>query len=452
MIPVVALVGRPNVGKSTLFNRLTRSRLALVDDQPGVTRDRLYAEVVRGSRKFLLIDTGGLSESDDPLTSAVRDQVLQALAEASSVVFVVDSRDGLTAADLQIAADLRKEGAVVQVAVNKAEGVDHSLATSEFAELSIGQVFAISAKTGQGVENLLENIFTHAPASLDTESTMAGSRIAVVGRPNVGKSTLVNCLAGEDRVIVADYPGTTRDSIPVTIERDDSRLTLIDTAGVRRKARVRETLEKFSVVKTLQALASAEVAVLMLDAQAGILDQDTAIAGLALQGGRSIVLAINKWDGLDRSERNRIRREIDRRFDFLPNHEEVFISALHGSGMGELLKAVRSTQASAMKEMGTGELNRILSRALEHHSPPMSQNRTIKPKYAHQGGRNPPTVVLHGNSLDKLPASYLRYLSRFIARSFKMTGTQVRFELKKSDNPYNPSPDKRAGRRPTRRS
>ena len=446
MIPVVALVGRPNVGKSTLFNKLTRSRQALVDDQPGVTRDRLYGEALRGQRRVLLIDTGGLAEEEDPLNSAVRSQVLQALLEADAVIFVVDARDGLTASDLEIGSALRKEGAPVLVAVNKAEGVDQAISIGEFSELSLGEPVAISAKTGQGLGTLFDAVLALVPEEGSGESPLAGERVAVIGRPNVGKSTLVNCLAGETRVIVADFPGTTRDSIPVTIDRDGAVLTLIDTAGVRRKARVHEALEKFSIVKTLQALASAQVAVLVLDAREGVLEQDTTIAGLAIEGGRSILLAINKWDGLDRSERNRLRRELERRFDFLPEHEEVFISALHGSGMGELLAAVRRTQASAMCEMGTGELNRVLGRALEHHSPPLVNNRPVKPKYAHQGGKNPPTVVLHGNSLDKLPASYLRYLGRFIARSFKMIGTQVQFELKKADNPYDPDSGQRARR------
>ena len=339
MIPVVALVGRPNVGKSTLFNKLTRSRQALVDDQPGVTRDRLYGEALRGQRRVLLIDTGGLAEEEDPLNSAVRSQVLQALLEADAVIFVVDARDGLTASDLEIGSALRKEGAPVLVAVNKAEGVDQAISIGEFSELSLGEPVAISAKTGQGLGTLFDAVLALVPEEGSGESPLSGERVAVIGRPNVGKSTLVNCLAGETRVIVADFPGTTRDSIPVTIDRDGAVLTLIDTAGVRRKARVHEALEKFSIVKTLQALASAQVAVLVLDAREGVLEQDTTIAGLAIEGGRSILLAINKWDGLDRSERNRLRRELERRFDFLPEHEEVFISALHGSGMGEIGRA-----------------------------------------------------------------------------------------------------------------
>ncbi len=446
MIPVVALVGRPNVGKSTLFNRLTRTRLALVDDQPGVTRDRLYGEVSHAARRFLLIDTGGLAEDEDPLNQSVKGQVMQALLESDVVILVVDAREGLTSTDHEISADLRREGVPVLVAVNKSDGLDSTIAASEFSELSIGEVVAVSAKTGQGLERFQDQILSVLPATGSAAERVQGEQVAVVGRPNVGKSTLINCLAGEERVIVADFPGTTRDSIAVNIERDQEVITLIDTAGVRRKARVKETLEKFSVVKTLQALASAQVALLMLDARSGVLDQDTAIAGLALEAGRSVVLAVNKWDGLDRSEKNKLRRELDRRFDFLPEHERVFISAKYGSGMGELLKALRLTMASAMREMGTGELNRVLSRALEHHSPPMANNRPIKPKYAHQGGRNPPVVVLHGNSLDKLPASYLRYLGRTVAKNFKMTGTQVRFEVRKSDNPYGSTAGRRSKR------
>jgi len=446
MIPVVALVGRPNVGKSTLFNRLTRTRLALVDDQPGVTRDRLYGEVSHGGRRILLIDTGGLAEDEDPLNQSVRGQVMQALLESDVVVFVVDARDGLTATDRDISADLRREGVPVLVAVNKTDGVDSHIAASEFSELSIGGVLAVSAKTGQGLDRFQDELLAVLPSEGSAPERLHGEQVAVVGRPNVGKSTLINCLAGEPRVIVADFPGTTRDSIAVTIQRDHEVITFVDTAGVRRKARVKEALEKFSVVKTLQALASAQVALLMLDARSGVLDQDTAIAGLSLEAGRSIVLAINKWDGLDRSEKNKLRRELDRRFDFLPEHQRVFISAKYGSGIGELLKALRLTMASAMREMGTGELNRVVSRAIEHHSPPMTNNRPIKPKYAHQGGRNPPIVVLHGNSLDKLPASYLKYLARSVAKGFKMTGTQVRFELRKSANPYDPDAARRSRR------
>jgi len=447
MIPVVAIVGRPNVGKSTLFNRLTRSREALVDDQPGVTRDRLYGEVVHRGRRFLLVDTGGLSDDGDILSTAVREQVAQALSEADAVVFLLDAREGLSGPEREIAHDLRKDDTPVVTAVNKAEGLDRDITASEFYELSLGTPNVISAKTGQGVSDLLNEIMDTLPEGADDGSPSGGNRVAVVGRPNVGKSTLVNCLAGEPRMIVADLPGTTRDSVAVPIERDGETLLLLDTAGVRRKSRVRAALEKFSVVKTLQALASAQAAVLVLDAREGVSDQDATIAGLIVETGRSIVVAVNKWDGLERRDRNAIRRELSRKLDFLPEYECVFISALHGSGIAELTKALREAQLSAMMEMGTGALNRALGDAIEHHKPPMVNNRTIKPKYAHQGGRNPPTVVLHGNALDKLPSSYLRYLGRSLARTFKLTGTWIRFELRNAENPYDKARTSRRGRR-----
>jgi len=447
MIPVVAIVGRPNVGKSTLFNRLTRSREALVDDQPGVTRDRLYGEVVHRGRRFLLVDTGGLSDDGDILSTAVREQVAQALSEADAVVFLLDAREGLSGPEREIAHDLRKDDTPVVTAVNKAEGLDRDITASEFYELSLGTPNVISAKTGQGVSDFLNEIMDTLPEGADDESPSGGNRVAVVGRPNVGKSTLVNCLAGEPRMIVADLPGTTRDSVAVPIERDGETLLLLDTAGVRRKSRVRAALEKFSVVKTLQALASAQAAVLVLDAREGVSDQDATIAGLIVETGRSIVVAVNKWDGLERRDRNAIRRELSRKLDFLPEYECVFISALHGSGIAELTKALREAQLSAMMEMGTGALNRALGDAIEHHKPPMVNNRTIKPKYAHQGGRNPPTVVLHGNALDKLPSSYLRYLGRSLARTFKLTGTWIRFELRNAENPYDKARTSRRERR-----
>ena len=420
MIPIVALVGRPNVGKSTLFNRLTRSRQALVDDQPGVTRDRLYGEVWRGSQKVLAVDTGGLSDEAGELSNAVRQQVDQALDEADAVVFIVDARDGLTHQDIAIGADLRKGGSPVFGA--------------EYFELALGAPLVISARTGQGVEELLGQVLARFPLS-EEDAVDNGRRVAVVGRPNVGKSTLVNVLVGEPRLIVADSPGTTRDSVQVPMDRYGQRMVLVDTAGVRRKSRVHETLEKFSVVKTLQALATADAALLVLDARAGLSDQDSAIAGIIVDSGRSIVVAVNKWDGLERRDRNQIRRDLARRLDFLPEHESLFISALHGSGVGDLIGALQRAQGSALAELGTGALNRALASALEHHSPPMINNRTVKPKYAHQGGRNPPIVVLHGNLLHKLPASYLRYLGRSLAKTFRLIGTQIRFELRKAGNP-----------------
>ncbi len=440
MIPIVALVGRPNVGKSTLFNRLTRSRQALVDDQPGVTRDRLYGEVWRGSQKVLAVDTGGLSDEAGELSNAVRQQVDQALDEADAVVFIVDARDGLTHQDIAIGADLRKGGSPVFVAVNKAEGLDGATTGAEYFELALGVPLVISARTGQGVEELLGQVLARFPLS-EEDAVDNGRRVAVVGRPNVGKSTLVNVLVGEPRLIVADSPGTTRDSVQVPMDRYGQRMVLVDTAGVRRKSRVHETLEKFSVVKTLQALATADAALLVLDARAGLSDQDSAIAGIIVDSGRSIVVAVNKWDGLERRDRNQIRRDLARRLEFLPEHESLFISALHGSGVGDLIGALQRAQGSALAELGTGALNRALASALEHHSPPMVNNRTVKPKYAHQGGRNPPIVVLHGNLLHKVPASYLRYLGRSLAKTFRLIGTQIRFELRKAGNPYSDRAD-----------
>ena len=439
MIPVVTLVGRPNVGKSTLFNKLTRSRQALVDNFPGVTRDRLYGNVTWKRKKFILIDTGGISADINDINQAVQDQVSQALAEADLVLFVADCRDGLTPSDFDIAQDLRKNKFECQLVVNKTEGIDTAVISAEFHELAIGAPLSISAKNGQGIEALLDVIVYSLRNIEGEDSQKSGSSIAVVGRPNVGKSTMINTLAGTSRLIVADVPGTTRDSVIVPVDRFGQKLNFIDTAGVRRKARVQNTLEKFSVVKTIQSLASADAAIMVMDAQQSISDQDSAIAGLVVNSGRSFLLVVNKWDGLDIESRANVKRQIKRKFTFLPKHNVVFISALHKSGIRELMARLREVISSAYVEIGTGHLNRALRDVLKHHSPPLVNNRTIKPKFAHQGGKNPPVIVLHGNSLDKLPETYLRYLRRSLSAKFSLIGTHIRIELRNSDNPYNKS-------------
>jgi GTP-binding protein len=435
MLPVVAIVGRPNVGKSTLFNRLTRTRNALVDDQPGVTRDRLHGMADFQGMRCLVVDTGGVAEDTSEIELKVQHQIELALEEAHAVIFLADARSGNLTGDRVIAMRLRRDFQPVFLAVNKAEGLERESAVAEFHELALGQPFAISAKTGFGITALIEAVCNRLPAETH-EVDEKNTRLAVIGRPNVGKSTLVNALLGDQRMIVADQPGTTRDSVRVPLNRNDRHFVLIDTAGVRRKSKVRETVEKYSVVKTLQAIAESSVAILVLDARQGLVEQDKTIAGLALQHGRSIVVAVNKWDGLERQVKQQAERDLIHHFSFLPTHETIRISALHGTGVGNILDAAHQAHQSAMRKLPTNRLNRLLAEAVARHPPARHGGRLVQLKYAHQGGRNPPVVVIHGSLVDRLSPAYRRYLARYFSRAFNLIGSPIQIETRAKLNPY----------------
>jgi GTP-binding protein len=442
--PVVALVGRPNVGKSTLFNRLTRSRAALVADYSGLTRDRHYGEGRVGETPFIVIDTGGFEPvAKDGILLEMARQTRQAIAEADVVVFLVDARAGINAHDHEIAQLLRKSGQQrVLLAVNKAEGMGASGAISEFHELGLGQPYPISAAHGDGIVDLIElalQDLAEPPAEEDAfEEAEHDHRIklAIVGRPNVGKSTLINTLMGEERVIAFDMPGTTRDAIEIDFERDGRRYTLIDTAGLRKRGKVFEAVEKFSVIKTLQAIEASNVVLLMLDAQTEISEQDAHIAGFVLETGRAVVVAINKWDGLDGEAKERIEREFQRKLRFLSFARMHTISALRGQGVKPLLKSINAAHAAAFAKLSTPKLTRELQAAVEQQPPPRKGIFRPKMRYAHQGGQNPPLVVIHGNALDAIPDSYRRYLETRFRNAFDLAGTPLRIEFKSSHNPY----------------
>lgn len=439
MLPVVALVGRPNVGKSTLFNVLTRSRDALVADQPGVTRDRHYGVCKVSKRGFFVVDTGGLSDSREQLAEATVRQSLAAVDECEIAVFLVDAKDGLLPQDQVILEQLRRFNRPILLAVNKTDGKDMEDCLAEFSRLGIGGVFGISSAHKTGVDVLvraIEALLPAASADDGADEPGGGTRVAIIGRPNVGKSTLVNRLLGEERMIASELPGTTRDSIRVAIERDGKPYVLVDTAGVRRRARVEDAVEKFSVIKTLQTLHEVDVAVLMLDAQEGVTDQDATVLGLALEQGRALVVAVNKWDGLSSYQRERCVAELDRKLVFVPWAERFFISAKHGSGLGELMHAVDRAAASAAANFGAAEVTRALEMAVEANPPPMVSGHTAKPRYAHFGGSHPPRIVIHGNRLDTLPQHYLRYLENFFRKRFKLVGSPVVLDLRKGDNPF----------------
>lgn len=437
MLPVIALVGRPNVGKSTLFNRLTRSRAALVANTPGLTRDRQYGEGRIGEQRFIVIDTGGLGEEEAGVDELMRQQTQQALLEADLVVFMVDARSGLSSADEIIAADLRRQQKPIFLVVNKIDGVDPNLALAEFHSLGYANVWKISASHGRGVELLFRELAEHFPDDIVIpEEQTPGIKVAVVGRPNVGKSTLINRILGEERVVVFDAPGTTRDSIFIPFERRGQDYTLIDTAGVRRRGRVSDTVEKFSVIKALQAIESANVVVLLVDAQEGITGQDLHLLGFVLETGKSLVIAFNKWDGIPQERKDWLRREFQRRLVFVEYAKWHMISALHGTGVGDLFGSIQAAYKSAMKQCATSELTRLLEKAVQAHQPPLSRGRRIKLRYAHAGGHNPPIIVIHGNQVDRLPASYQRYLENYFRKALKLVGTPIRFELKKSENPF----------------
>ncbi|CPM55523.1 GTP-binding protein EngA [Bordetella pertussis] len=443
--PVVALVGRPNVGKSTLFNRLTRSRAALVADFSGLTRDRHYGEGRVGDTPFLVIDTGGFEPvAKDGILAEMARQTRQAIAEADVVVFLVDARAGVNAHDHEIARLLRKSGQQrVLLAVNKAEGMGVGNATGDFHELGLGEPHPISAAHGDGIVDLIEITLSGLVAppadtgeQLEQDVVDHRIKLAIVGRPNVGKSTLINTLLGEERVIAFDMPGTTRDAIEIDFERDGRKYTLIDTAGLRKRGKVFEAIEKFSVIKTLQAIEASNVVLLMIDAQAEVSEQDAHIAGFVLETGRAVVVAINKWDGLDSDQRERIEREFQRKLRFLGFARMHTISALKGQGVKPLLKSVNAAHAAAFAKLSTPRLTRELQAAVEQQPPPRKGIFRPKMRYAHQGGQNPPLIVIHGNALDAVPDSYRRYLETRFRNAFDLAGTPLRIEFKSSRNPY----------------
>jgi GTP-binding protein len=442
MKPVIALVGRPNVGKSTLFNRLTRSRDALVADLPGLTRDRHYGEGRIGERPFLVIDTGGFEPvAKEGIMKEMAQQTKQAVAEADIVVFIVDGRQGLTPHDKTITDFLRKSGRKCMLVVNKSEGMKYTSVTADFYELGMGDPYVISAAHGDGVHDLvneaLDLAFAQRPQDEEELAPLErGIKIALVGRPNVGKSTLINTLVGEQRVIAFDMPGTTRDSIEIPFERDGKHYTLIDTAGIRRRGKVFEAIEKFSVVKTLQSISDAHVVVLMLDAQQDISEQDAHIAGFILESGRALVVAINKWDGLESSDRDEIKIDLDRKLDFLTWAKFHFISALKSTGIGPLLKSVDQAYAAATANLSTPRLTRALQEAVEKQEPKRKGSTRPKMRYAHQGGQNPPVIVIHGNALDAITEPYKRYLEKHFRDTFNLVGTPLRIELRSGKNPF----------------
>lgn len=437
-LATVALVGRPNVGKSTVFNALTRSRQALVHDEPGVTRDRHYG-ICRppAGQPFILVDTGGIAGEDEGLAGAAARQARIAAEEADLVVFVVDGREGATGLDADILAWLRRSARPLLLAVNKTDGVDEAQALAEFARFGIARVLPISSAHRHGIDELIAAIQAGLPeGGAEPQEDPQRLRLAIIGRPNVGKSTLVNRLLGEERMIASELPGTTRDAIAVDLDRDGRRYRLIDTAGIRRRGRVEAAVEKFSVIKTLQAIESCQVAVVMLDASEGVTDQDATVLAHALDAGRALVVAINKWDGLDAYQRGQVQALLDRKLVFVPWAERVFISAKHGSGLRELFAAIGRAYASATRQLGTAEVTRALEAAYKAFQPPVVRGHTAKLRFAHPGGENPPTIVIHGNRTRTLPDSYKRYLENFFRKRFKLVGTPVRLEFREGENPY----------------
>ncbi|MEY2622436.1 MAG: hypothetical protein RIT26_2256 [Pseudomonadota bacterium] len=441
MKPVIALVGRPNVGKSTLFNRITKTRDAIVADYAGLTRDRHYGNARLGAREFIVIDTGGFEpDASSGIFKEMARQTQQAVAESDAVIFVVDAREGLSAQDHDIAKYLRRLGKACLLVANKAEGMQAGPQLSEFYELGLGEVLPVSAAHGQGIRSMLEQALDPLFEGHDDEEAENAEdgviRLAVAGRPNVGKSTLINTWLGEERLVAFDLPGTTRDAIRVPFERGGQRFELIDTAGLRRKGRVFEAIEKFSVVKTLQAIESAHVVLLLLDATQGITDQDAHIAGYVLESGRAVVLAVNKWDAVDAYQRELLQRSIETRLSFLKFARLHLISAKKRQGLGPLWQSIQSAYQAAMCKMSTPVLTRLLQEAVQFQSPKRAGMFRPKPRYAHQGGMNPPVIVIHGNSLEHVTDSYKRFLEGRFRKAFELEGTPLRIEMKTSHNPY----------------
>jgi GTP-binding protein len=436
MLPVVALVGRQNVGKSTLFNSLTQSRSALVSDFPGMTRDRQYGQANVLDHRFIVIDTAGITDDAEGIDKLSIEQSIQAIQEADVVLFVVDGRAGLTSIDLLVTEKLRTLNKTVHLVVNKMEGLDSDVVTADFFRLGFGEPHAIAAAHGSGVKELIQTVFINQEKHVDVDPSEGGIKLAIIGRPNVGKSTLTNRMLGEDRVIVYDQPGTTRDSIFIPLERHGKAYTLIDTAGLRRRGKVFETTEKFSVVKTLQAIETANVVIFVIDAREGVTDQDLRLLGFIVENGKALVLSVNKWDGMSTGDRDQARSTMDRKINFLDFARTHFISALHGSGVGELFASVEEAYASANKKLSTPMLNKILRESTLSHNAPMVNGRRVKLRYAHTGGHNPPLIIIHGNQVDELPDTYRKYLINTYQRRLKLVGTPVRIQFKNSENPF----------------
>jgi GTP-binding protein len=455
MLPVIALIGRPNVGKSTLFNRLTRSRDALVADYPGLTRDRKYGFGKLGAIPYLVIDTGGVAGGESGIDERMVEQTVRALGEADVAIVMVDGREGLTAADEHVADLARRNAGKVWLAVNKAEGLDADMVSSEFHSLGIGDPHAVSSAHGDRISALMDAVLADFEAPEESDEEDDGDvhelRIAVIGRPNVGKSTLINRLLGEDRLVVFDQPGTTRDSVAVPFERNDRKYVLIDTAGIRRRSKVHETIEKFSIIKALQAIEQAQVVIAVLDAHEGITEQDVSLMGLVLERGRALVVVTNKWDGLTATERKHVRDELERRLPFLDFAERITVSALHGTAVGDLLPAVERAYKAATADLSTTELTRELESAVTAHPPPIVWGRRIRLRYAHQGGRNPPVIVIHGNQTERVPEAYRRYLINRFRKVFRLKGTPVRLSFRTGDNPYKGRRNKLTPRQQQRR-
>ncbi|MEL6949589.1 MAG: ribosome biogenesis GTPase Der [Pseudomonadota bacterium] len=436
MLPVVALVGRPNVGKSTLFNRLTRTRDALVADYPGLTRDRQYGYGKVGGRDYLVVDTGGLGDDDEGVAALMAEQARLAIDESDVVIFLVDAREGLLAGDYDIADRVRRSDKPVFVAINKAEGLDADAVASDFYALGLGNPAVISAAHGDRVVPLIEHVLAACPEGDTEPEPDAAIMITVAGRPNVGKSTLINRLIGEERLVAFDKPGTTRDSVRVPFERDGKHYVLVDTAGVRRRTRVTEAIEKFSIIKTLQAIEQSNVVIGVIDAREGVTDQDVSLFGLIIERGRALVVVINKWDGLDPDRRRALRDGLELKLGFTEFAPRHFISARHGTGVGKLLPEADRVHEAACRELPASALTRALETAISAHPPPLSRGRRPRLRYAHQGGRNPPVIVVHGTQAERLSASYRRYLVNYFRKTFKLRGTPIRLQLKSGKNPF----------------
>jgi len=438
MLPVVAIVGRPNVGKSTLFNCLTRTRNALISDYPGTTRDRQYGDVNLLQRRFIIIDTGGITDETDSMGDLITQQALHAIQDADKVLFLVDVRAGITPEDVSIANSLRRIGKPVTIAVNKTEGLDPAVAANDAYELGMGTPVAIAAAHRSGIEELIDALFPEKNAAEeDAQDEFAGSiKLAIVGRPNVGKSTLTNRMLGEERVIVHDTPGTTRDSIYIPLERFEQHYTLIDTAGIRRRKKISEVPEKFSVVKTLQSIKDANVVLYVIDARLGVSEQDMKLLGFVLECGKALVIAINKWDGMSDEARDNARATIDRHLEFVKFARIHFISALHGSGVGNCFDSINEAYESATRKLSTPQLTKLLQKAQEAHSPPLVHGRRVKLRYAHPGGHNPPLIIIHGKQVNELPESYRKFLANYFRERLKLYGTPVFVEFKSNENPF----------------